>query len=125
MTLKRCNDRVIQLAEGVHVRTSLPSAYIPALRSGFALYPVNPRWNAMKFGAWKTGRQWRQALSQGRMLIRSTDLMLVDVNGNTEADSAESTPASHKPQRSAIDRTWLLMRQQVSSRVMVSAGVFS
>ncbi|MEL7038145.1 MAG: hypothetical protein AAFO04_21390 [Cyanobacteria bacterium J06592_8] len=69
--------KTVQLAEGVLVLTTFDDVCIPALRSGFAGYPVNPRWNAVKFHAWKIGRQWRVALSQGEMVIRSTDSMLV------------------------------------------------
>lgn len=74
------NLKVVKLAEGIFVRTPLKSAYIPALRSGFAGYPVNPRWSGVKFYAWKTGKQWRQALFCGEMVVRSTDLMLVSVD---------------------------------------------
>lgn len=74
------NLKVVKLAEGILVRTQLKSAYIPALRSGFAGYPVNPRWSGVKFYAWKTGRQWRQGFLNGEMVVRRTDSMLVSVN---------------------------------------------
>jgi len=69
--------KVVKLGEGVLVRTKLKDAYIPALRSGFAGYPVNPRWSGVKISAWKTGQQWRQAVSRGEMVVRSSDSMLV------------------------------------------------
>lgn len=74
------NLRLVQLADGILVNTPISSACIPALRSGFAGYPVNPRWNAMKYHAWKTGRQWRQALSRGEMAVRTGDSTLVSVS---------------------------------------------
>ena len=74
------NLKVVKLTEGILVHTQLKSAYIPALRSGFAGYPVNPRWSGVKFLAWKTGRQWRQALVNGEMVVRSTDSVLVSVD---------------------------------------------
>lgn len=71
--------KLVKLGEGVLVRTKLKDAYIPALRSGFAGYPVNPRWSGVKFSAWKTGQQWRQAVSRGEMAVRSSDSMLVAI----------------------------------------------
>ena len=62
-------EKAIKLGEGVLVRTKLKDAYIPALRSGFAGYPLNPRWSGVKFYAWKTGRQWRQAMLRGEMVV--------------------------------------------------------
>jgi hypothetical protein len=78
-TLKEHNCMVVDLTEDVLVNTLIPSTSHPALRSGFAGYPANPRWNATKFHAWKTGRQLRAALAQGKMIVRSTDSMLVPV----------------------------------------------
>ena len=74
------NLKVVKLREGIFVRTEFKSAYIPALRSGFAGYPFNPRWSGVKFLAWKTGRQWRQGLVNGEMTVRSTDSRLVYVD---------------------------------------------
>jgi hypothetical protein len=68
---------VVELTHGVLARTTIPSAHHSALRSGFAGHPANPRWNAAKVIAWKTGRQWRTALAQGEMVVRSTDSMLI------------------------------------------------
>ncbi|WP_413160898.1 hypothetical protein ACL6C3_20525 [Capilliphycus salinus ALCB114379] len=86
--------KTVQLTEGVLVLTAFDDACIPALRSGFAGYPVNPRWNAVKFHAWKTGRQWRVALSEGEMTVRSTDSMLVSKH------EVEQTTESELPRRS-------------------------
>lgn len=74
------NLRIVQLTDGIVIRTQLDDSCIPALRSGFAGYPVNPRWSAVKFRAWKTGQQWRQALQQGEMIVRATDSMLVSIH---------------------------------------------
>ncbi len=75
---------VIDLTENVFFHTSLPSVNHAALRSGFVGYPVNPRWNVAKFQAWRTGRQLREALTQGEMMVRSTDSMLVPVTAQQE-----------------------------------------
>lgn len=83
--------KTVQLTESVLVLTGFDDACIPALRSGFAGYPVNPRWNAVKFHAWKTGRQWRVALSQGEMTVRSTDSMLV-FKGELEQSTDSESP---------------------------------
>lgn len=76
-TLREHNFMVVDLTENVLVRTLIPSPNHAALRSGFAGYPVNPRWTATKFQAWKTGRHWREALARNEMVVRSTDSMLV------------------------------------------------
>ncbi len=68
---------VVDLTDNVLVNTPIPSAHHAALRSGFAGYPANPRWNATKYKAWKIGREWREALARGEMVVRSTDSMLV------------------------------------------------
>lgn len=83
----------VQLAEGVFVYTPLADVCIPALRSGYAGYPVNPRWNAIKFHAWKIGHQWREALERGEMIIRSTDSMLVPIQ-KTEESTDSPLPRS-------------------------------
>ena len=61
-TLKRLAVRVCQL---------------PALRAGFVGFPTNPRWNAVKFHAWKVGRQWRNDLDTGELKVRTSDSILV------------------------------------------------
>ncbi len=73
------HSKKVQLNDDIMVLTPLDPSCIPALRSGFAGYPVNPRWNAVKFHAWKIGRQWRQAYSQGTMVVRSRDSLLVPI----------------------------------------------
>ena len=70
---------VVQLTEKVWIYTEISSENHAALRSGFAGYPSNPRWNVIKYHAWKIGRQWREELSQGTMEIRSSDSMLVSI----------------------------------------------
>ena len=74
------NLKVVKLTEEILVDTKLKNSYIPALRSGFVGYPLNPRWSGVKFLAWKTGRQWREALTNGEMVVRSTDSRLVYVD---------------------------------------------
>ena len=83
--------KVVKLGEGVLVRTKLKDAYIPALRSGFAGYPVNPRWSGVKISAWKTGQQWRQAVSRGEMAVRSSDSMLVAIDELPEVNEDGSS----------------------------------
>ena len=80
------NLKVVKLTEGILVHTQLKSSYIPALRSGFAGYPINPRWNGVKYSAWKTGKQWRKALTNGEMVVRSTDSILVSVNQVSDSE---------------------------------------
>mgnify|MGYP006421661551 CR=1 FL=1 len=85
--------KVVDLRENVLVTTSLPNASIPALRSGFAGYPANPRWSAIKFHAWKVGRQWRQEWKKGNLVVRASDSMLVtpaeDDTQQTEPETSE------------------------------------
>ncbi|PPT05484.1 hypothetical protein CKA32_004979 [Geitlerinema sp. FC II] len=96
-TTKNQNFRVVPLSESVKVKTDLQEIHLPALRSGFAGYPMNPRWNALKFRAWKLGRQWRQALLEGELYVRPNDLMLVSV---AEADDVTSDTSTSEPSRS-------------------------
>jgi hypothetical protein len=70
---------VVELAQGIYVRTSIPIENHSALRAGFGGYTANPRWGAAKFLAWKTGRQWRTALAANKMTVRASDSMLVPV----------------------------------------------
>lgn len=88
------NVQVVDLADGVLVRTLIPPQNHPALRSGFAGYPANPRWDVAKFRAWKTGRHWREALHEGEMTVRDSDLMLISAQEPEE--SANSTPPGSK-----------------------------
>lgn len=91
---KNRNLMVVELDKGVRVCTPIPSQNHAALRSGFAGYTANPRWNASKFRAWRIGRQWRDAVNTGKMTVRQDDSMLVpasemacDVKRNTEQSS--------------------------------------
>lgn len=83
---------VVDLTEKVLVSTPIPSAHHAALRSGFAGYPVNPRWNAAKYKAWKTGREWREALARGEMIVRATDSMLVSAIPEEEKEENLEKP---------------------------------
>ncbi len=105
------NLKVVKLTEGILVRTQLKSAYIPALRSGFAGYPVNPRWSGVKYSAWKTGREWRKALVNGEMVVRSTDSILVSVNQVPDSEE-ESYAVQWGYQNSFLDN--LFKRQQLT-----------
>lgn len=100
---KEPNFMLIDLTENVWVNTLIPSPNHAALRCGFAGYPVNPRWNAAKFKAWKTGRQWRDALARGEMAVRSRDSMLVPVCELHEdgLDEKEANASDSKPIASA------------------------
>lgn len=79
----------IELADGIYAKTSIPVLNHSAVRSGFAGHPVNPRWSATKVVAWKTGREWRQGLSDGTLVVRSTDSLLIP--------AAELTPRVEQP----------------------------
>ncbi len=88
---KNHNLMVVELDQGVMVCTPIPSENHPALRSGFAGYTANPRWNASKFRAWRIGRQWRDDLSSGRMTVRQCDSMLIPT-ADAEHDVDEPSP---------------------------------
>ncbi len=75
--VKQQNFMIVDLKEGVKVHTLIPRENHAALRCGFAGYPNNPRWNAAKFHAWKTGQQLKESLSRGEMVVRSADSLLV------------------------------------------------
>lgn len=70
---------VVDLTESIWLCTAMPQENHAALRSGFAGCPANPRWNVTKYQAWKVGRQLREALKQGEMVVRSSDRMLIPV----------------------------------------------
>ena len=96
---KRLNDRnernpmVVELAENISVMTIISKENHAALRAGFAGYPANPRWNVSKFSAWKTGKQWREALECGKMSVSPIDSMLIS--------SEEQKPATNHPEISS------------------------
>ncbi|MBR8828921.1 MAG: hypothetical protein DSM107014_13650 [Gomphosphaeria aponina SAG 52.96 = DSM 107014] len=95
---KHHNLMLVDLKEDVLVTTSIPPENHAALRSGFAGYPANPRWNASKFCAWKTGCHWRKALIQGEMVIRPTDSMLVPAcEENREKQQPQTNKWLHFP----------------------------
>jgi hypothetical protein len=76
--IKRNDLMMVDLTESIWTRTIIPQCNHAALRAGFAGYPSNPRWNVAKYQAWKTGRYWREQLAIGKMIVRSTDSMLVE-----------------------------------------------
>jgi hypothetical protein len=82
----------IELTPGIYLQTVFPQEYIPALRSGFSLYPANPRWSALKFQAWKTGRLLRQAHDQGTLRVQSGDRTLVLTDRRDSCPEPASDP---------------------------------
>lgn len=88
---------IIDLTQGICAKTSIPLANHSALRSGFAGQPLNPRWTATKVVAWKTGREWRHALSAGTMVVRPSDSLLVPLETLNLPSEPETIAA--KPQR--------------------------
>lgn len=89
---KPLNPNVADLTDCIYVNTQILPENYPALRSGFAGYPANPRWTVAKYQAWKSGRQLRDAYTKGQMIVRSTDSMLVPIQ---EGDSLDDKPPSH------------------------------
>lgn len=94
-TVQHHNLMVVDLTENVSVSTKFSKENHAALRSGFVGCPANPRWNATKFCAWKTGRQWRSALAQGTMMVRTEDCMLVQAS-ETESCADDELPRSRQ-----------------------------
>lgn len=97
--VKQQNFMIVDLKEGVKVHTLIPSENHAALRCGFAGYPNNPRWNAAKFHAWKTGQQLKESFSRGEMVVRSADSILVDAietqdKPNNHQETSESEKSS-------------------------------
>ncbi|MBF2078935.1 MAG: hypothetical protein IGR76_10565 [Synechococcales cyanobacterium T60_A2020_003] len=90
----KTNLVTVEIAEGVFARTSIAPENHSALRAGFGGYTANPRWNATKFLAWKTGRQWRAAVANHEMMVRSSDSMLVPV---VPSDAAVEEEPSSRP----------------------------
>jgi hypothetical protein len=106
--------KVVKLGEGVLVRTKLKDAYIPALRSGFAGYPVNPRWSGVKISAWKTGQQWRQAVSRGEMAVRSRDSMLVAIEEVLEVNEDGNSPKWDREATKSLFESYRLKLPQLT-----------
>lgn len=92
MAIQHPVQRILELAEGIYIETAIPRENHPAVRSGFAGYPSNPRWNVRKHQAWKQGRQWRQALDQGVMVVEKQRL----IPKVESADTATATPTPVK-----------------------------
>ncbi|MEM9543666.1 MAG: hypothetical protein AAGA60_29770 [Cyanobacteria bacterium P01_E01_bin.42] len=80
--------RIIELSDTVKIETNIADIYLPALRAGFVGCPTNPRWTAIKFHAWKVGRQWRKALNAGELKVRTSDSMLVHRDEEEVAEPA-------------------------------------
>ena len=85
----------IELAEGIRAQTSIPVGNHSAVRSGFAGHPLSPRWTATKVVAWKTGREWRQGLLDGTLVVRTSDLLLVAA---TEVTHPQEESIAHRHQ---------------------------
>lgn len=89
----------VELTPQIRATTSLPPTSHSALRSGFAGYPTNPRWNTAKVMAWRLGRQWRDGLAAGSLVIRPEDGLLVAATELQPAPSPAqlATPAPTAP----------------------------
>lgn len=91
---------IIELVSGISVQTSFPLDQIPALRAGFMGYPMNPRWTALKYHAWKTGCQWRTELAIGDKVVRDRDSLLVNAaEVEPHLDPAEPAPPEKRSRR--------------------------
>jgi hypothetical protein len=84
---------IIQLTPQIKAHTSVQPPHHSALRSGFGGQPPNPRWNGPKVVAWKQGRQWRQALNQGKMVVRPSDSLLIPCPQSGFVPKAEAPKA--------------------------------
>jgi hypothetical protein len=76
MLTNRSVARVVELADEIYIKTTIPRESHAALRSGFAGYPSNPRWTVRKFQAWKQGKQWRREMNTGVMVVENKCLVL-------------------------------------------------
>ena len=85
----RIVSRLVELAEGVYIETTIARENHAALRSGFAGYPKNPRWTVRKFQAWKQGRVWRQALLDGSMTVYDQKLIATEIALNAAVHPPE------------------------------------
>ncbi|MEC4806486.1 MAG: hypothetical protein SAJ12_08015 [Jaaginema sp. PMC 1079.18] len=88
--------RIVQLSEQIKVETDIQDRHLPALRSGFAGYPANPRWDGAKFMTWKVGRQWRNALQVGTIIIRESDAVLIMAQEEEDTDTDEIIPKAQE-----------------------------
>jgi hypothetical protein len=91
-TVKETNPMIVNLTDKITVETIISSENHAALRAGFAGYPSNPRWSVTKYSAWKTGATWRNALQNGEMLVRESDLRLISVK-----EQAGKIPITESP----------------------------
>lgn len=91
------NLRVVELADKILLNTSIPQENHAALRSGFAGYPANPRWSNSKVRAWKIGRQLKEALEKGDMVIRLADSMLIPTVELEDIPKLESSNSRSSP----------------------------
>ncbi|ELR96249.1 hypothetical protein [Gloeocapsa sp. PCC 73106] len=74
---RKNNLIVVELTEKLWIYTEITLENHAALRSGFAGYPANPRWNVTKYLAWKQGYQWREELSQGKLVVSQSNSQLI------------------------------------------------
>ena len=102
---KNPNLTVVDLTQDILLHTTIPLDNHAALRSGFAGYPINPRWNTNKIRAWKTGRQLRQGLQEGELIIRSSDSTLVPNDNSEQGISVCQIPS--------CQNQWISCRQWV------------
>lgn len=102
-TLNLRNESIVDLTDKVFVRTLIPKENHPALRAGFAGYPINPRWNIGKYHAWKKGLEWRENLENGTMVVRNQDSMLVPIS---EVQLTEEKPEKQLSLRCCLFPSW-------------------
>ncbi|NJL83268.1 MAG: hypothetical protein HC890_10510 [Chloroflexaceae bacterium] len=93
--MTRRDPLAVDLAQDVWVITEIPQDNHPALRSGFAGYPANPRWSTAKFRAWKAGRELRNGLKLGTLTIRTRDSLLVPTT-SVEPELPPPEPRSYR-----------------------------
>ncbi|MBV5257926.1 hypothetical protein FLX56_05765 [Synechococcus moorigangaii CMS01] len=91
MMTNHAGQWLVELTDGIYIKTAIPRENHSAIRSGFAGYPSNPRWNVRKHQAWKQGKQWRQALDQGLMVVEDKHLVPM-VQPECQAPTPEKIP---------------------------------
>ncbi|MDY6936045.1 MAG: hypothetical protein SWY16_00135 [Cyanobacteriota bacterium] len=96
----------IELSPGIEIHALLPTEHIPAVRAGFALFPANPRWSALKFQAWKSGRRLRQALDRGETNVSDRYLVVV------RTERAEEPPTSQSSVETCVSTVKRLLGQR-------------
>lgn len=71
------NPQAVELQGKIWIYTHITQENHSALRSGFAGYPANPRWNVNKYRAWKQGIKWREDWKGGLLSLDSSNFQLI------------------------------------------------